>query len=246
MLLEVRLQGLEALLEALVQDGVVADRVLASVLVEGVSPLAVHPEVRAEQVDRAEAQVVQQVQRGEHDRALAFDAKGIGVLAVLAPVDRVALEEPAVVEVVAAAVEEHAGHLSHLERAGAERAVGVLDAKALVEVRDGNDLQDARVLPAGVDEAAGVIHAGPQRGAMHGPGVVDGHRDDAAPVELRKVQRGQRRTRQDQEGRAPTIEVTKRDGVEVGGVEAHAAPRRPALLQPRLQRRDISAVVTHG
>ncbi|MCW5753120.1 MAG: hypothetical protein KIT24_00255 [Phycisphaeraceae bacterium] len=80
---------------------------------------------------------------------------------------------------------------------------------------------------------------------MDRPCVVDGHRDDAAPVELVQVQRGQRRSRQDQEGRAPAIEVAQRDGVEVGGVEAHAAPRGLSLLEARLQRRDVATILTH-
>ena len=66
----------------------------------------------------------------------------------------VLIEKLAMVEVLAASVEQDGWHLLYTERARLHRAVGFLDAEASVPARHRDELEDARVLPSRVDEPA--------------------------------------------------------------------------------------------
>ena len=182
MLLEVWEQSLEASAQGFVEHVVVADDIGSACFIEGVPAIVGHLEIASDQIHRAEAEVMKQSQRGEHNAAFALDAQRVGLIAVVAPRDAVAGQEPLMIEVIASAVEQHTGHLADMEGTGLHRAIGVLDAELADAVAHGDELGDAGVFPAGVDESAGVIDAGPEGRAVDCPGVVDTHGDDAALI----------------------------------------------------------------
>ncbi len=236
----------EALVERVVEDVVVADGGVGSRLVERVLLVVGHLEVRADQIHRAEPEVVQEPQRHEHHGPLALDAKRVLLRTVVAPADRVLVQEAPVVEVLAAPVEQDGRHLLHAEGARLHGAVRLLNPEPAVPGRHRHELQDARILPACVDEPPRRIDASPERWTVHRPRVVHAHRHDAACVELGQIVLRERRPRQDEERLSPTVEVGQRDAVEVRGVEAYAALGRSFEVQARLQRRDVSVMITHA
>ncbi len=182
-LLEVWKQGFEAFAQGIVERVVVADDIGGSCFIEGVPAIVGHLEIAPEQVHGAEAEVVEQSKGGEHDASFALDAQRIGLVAIVAPRNTVASQEALVVEVITSAIEQYTRHLADMECTGAHGTVGFLNSQSTDAMTHRHELGNAGVLPAGVDESAGVIDAGPEGRAVDRPGVVDAHRDDAALVE---------------------------------------------------------------
>ncbi len=246
-LLEVRQQRLEASTQGVVERVVVTDRAGLAGFVEGVLAVLGHREIAPEQIHSPEAEVVEQTQGREHDAAFALDPERVGLLALVAPRDGVAGEKAFVVEVIAATVEQDAGHLADMEGAGSHGTVVELDAQPMDAMTDRHELQDARIFPARIYEPARIIDTSPERRAVHGPCVVDAHRDDAALVEQRKVELVQGRAGEHEERRAASVEVGHRDGVELGGVEAQAGAGGCSVLEAVLEGNDVGLVgAIHG